>query len=70
MSVAYFPVFFVQRLPATSNPGLLFSASLSGTYTLPVNSTIQFVIQGTTSTDSPQYMVVASANATINRIGN
>ena len=52
------------------NPGLLFSASLSGTYTLPVNSTIQFVIQGTTSTDSPQYMVVASANATINRIGN
>jgi len=52
------------------NPGLLFSCSLSDIVTLPANSTVQFVVAGTSGAASPAFMQVASANASIVQIGN
>lgn len=51
------------------NPGLLFSCSLSDLITLPEDSTIQFVVAGTTGAASPARMEVASANATVVKVG-
>lgn len=51
------------------NPGLLYSASLSGIYTLSAGSNVQFVI-GADGGGTPDYIEVASANATVVQIGN
>ncbi len=51
------------------NPGLLFSASLSDLIAVPADSTIQFVIAGSSGAAS-SFMEVVSANATVVQVSN
>jgi hypothetical protein len=64
-----FGAFHISTEDTRENPGLLFSASLSDLFALDANSTVQFVIAGGTGSASPAVLDVASANATIVRVG-
>ncbi len=60
--------FFISLNPTPSeHPGIILTANISGLFTLAANSTIQFVVTGSTGSSSP--MIVVSANATVVQVG-